>query len=116
MGNEPVVLVVDDDFGVLEAVALMLEELGCEVVSARSGPEALDRLSQNDRIEILITDINMPGMDGHELAHRARHIKPELRVLQLSGRERRRDGYPMIRKPFTLEDLASKMQQTTGPC
>jgi CheY-like chemotaxis protein len=111
-----VVLVVDDDASVRDAIALMLEELGCEVMSARSGSEALDQLSQNDRIEILITDINMPEMDGHELAHRAQRIRPQLRVLQLSGREPRRDGYPMIRKPFSLEDLASKMHQTTGIC
>ena len=110
------VLVVDDDPNVLETVGLMLQELGCEVVSAESGPEALDQLRQNDRIEILITDINMPEMDGHELAHRAKAIRPYLRVLQLSGRERRGDGYPMIRKPFVLEDLASTMQKTTGTC
>jgi two-component system cell cycle response regulator CpdR len=55
-------------------------------------------------------------MDGHELAHRAQRLRPQLRVLQLSGRERRREGYPMIRKPFSFEDLESKMQQTTGVC
>jgi CheY-like chemotaxis protein len=111
-----VVLVVDDEPSVLEAVAAMLEDLGCEVVSATSGPEALDHLSRSDRIEILITDINMPEMDGHELAYRAQRIRPQLRVLQLSGREPRRHGYPMIRKPFSFEDLASKMQQTTATC
>ena len=111
-----VVLVVDDDPTVLDTVVLMLEDLGCEVVSAHSGREALDQLSRNDHIEILITDINMPEMDGHELAHRAQCMKPELRVLQLSGRERRRDGYPMIKKPFTFDDLATVMQQTTGAC
>jgi two-component system cell cycle response regulator CpdR len=111
-----VVLVVDDESSVLEVVVQMLEELGCEVVSAGNGPEALDQLSRNDRIEILITDINMPGMDGHELAHRAQRLRPQLRVLQLSGRERRREGYPMIRKPFSFKDLESKMQQTTGVC
>lgn len=111
-----VVLVVDDDTSVLEVVAGMLEELGCEVLSARTGLEAIDELSKDDRIEVLITDINMPGMDGHELAHRAKRISPKLRVLQLSGRERRRDGYPMIRKPFSLEDLATTMQKTVGTC
>lgn len=110
------VLVVDDDPGVLDVIAGMLEDLGCEVVSAHSGSEALDHLRQNDRIAILITDINMPGMDGHELAERATRLRPELKVLQLSGRERRRDGYPMIRKPFSLEDLANVMQHTTGTC
>jgi CheY-like chemotaxis protein len=110
------VLVVDDDPGVLDVIAGMLEDLGCEVVSAHSGPEALDHLRQNERIAILITDINMPGMDGHELAELATRLRPELKVLQLSGRERRRDGYPMIRKPFSIQDLADVMQQTTGTC
>ena len=111
-----VVLVVDDDSTVLDTVVFMLEELGCEVIGARNGQEALDELSRNDRIEILITDINMPEMDGHELAHRAQRIRPQLRVLQLSGREPRRGGYPMIRKPFSFDDLANTMQQTTGTC
>ncbi|WP_314955898.1 response regulator [Bradyrhizobium cosmicum] len=60
------VLVVDDDPGVLDVLVGMLEELGCTVVSAQSGPAALDQLRQNQEISILITDINMPGMDGHD--------------------------------------------------
>ncbi len=110
------VLVVDDDPSVLEVIADMLEEIGCEVISASGGAAALKTLAENDRISILITDINMPGMDGHELAERAKRIKPELKILQLSGREPRRHGYPMIRKPFSTEDLARTMQHTTGVC
>src|SRR3954462_3385402 len=110
------VLVVDDDPGVLDVLVDMLEELGCEVVSANSGADALDRLRQNQDISILITDINMPGMDGHELAELAMRIRPELKVLQLSGRERRRGALPMIRKPFSFEELADTMQRTTGIC
>jgi two-component system, cell cycle response regulator CpdR len=110
------ILLVDDDTSVLEVLEGMLEDLGCEVVSAKSGLEALDQLGQNERISILITDINMPGMDGHELAERARRLKPQLKILQLSGREPRRDGYPMIRKPFSVEELATTMQRTTGVC
>jgi two-component system, cell cycle response regulator CpdR len=110
------VLVVDDDPTVLEVLTDMLEDLGCDVISAADGHDALDHLRHNARIAILITDINMPGMDGHELAHRATRIRPELKVLQLSGREPRRGGYPMIRKPFTEEDLANTMQRTTGLC
>jgi len=64
------VLVVDDDADVLDVIASMLEELGCDVVRASSGAEALDTLAGNEKISILITDINMPGMDGHELAER----------------------------------------------
>src|SRR5689334_6226471 len=89
-----VVLIVDDDTDVLDVVESMLQELGCEVVSAQNGAEALEQLARNERISILITDINMPGMDGHELAERARRARPGLRVLQLSGREPRRGGLP----------------------
>jgi CheY-like chemotaxis protein len=110
------VLVVDDDPGVLEVIEGMLEDLGCQVISAHSGADALDRLRQNENISILITDINMPGMDGHELAELARRDRPELKVLQLSGREPRRGGLPMIRKPFSFEELADTMQRTTGLC
>lgn len=111
-----VVLVVDDDPSVLEVIVGMLEELGCEVISAKDGPEALAQLDRDTRIEVLITDINMPGMDGHELAYLAKRRKPDLKVLQLSGRERRKDAYPMIRKPFSIEDPALRMQQTVGSC
>ncbi|QOZ09261.1 response regulator [Bradyrhizobium sp. CCBAU 51765] len=105
------VLVVDDEPAVLDAIGDMLEGLGCQVIRAQSGADALDRLKQNEHISILITDISMPGMDGHELAELARRVRPKLKVLQLSGREPRRGGLPMIRKPFSFEELAGVMQR-----
>jgi two-component system cell cycle response regulator CpdR len=110
------VLVVDDDAAVLDVLVCMLEDFGCEVVCAHNGEEALETLTRQQNISILITDINMPGMDGYELSERATRIRPMLKVLQLSGRERRRDDFPMLRKPFSEEDLARVMQQTTGIC
>ncbi len=86
------------------------------VVCSQSGGEALDALRDDKSISILITDINMPGMDGHELAERARRVRPDLKVLQVSGREPRRGGLPLLRKPSTEHDLARVMQQTTGLC
>jgi response regulator RpfG family c-di-GMP phosphodiesterase len=65
------VLVVDEDPLVLEVTADMLKDLGCEVVRAASGPDALERLSEN------ATDLNMPGMDGYELAQRAAPPGPD---------------------------------------
>ncbi|MDA9497773.1 response regulator [Bradyrhizobium sp. CCBAU 11357] len=110
------VLLVDDDPDVLVVLSSMLEDLGCKVVCAQSGGEALDTLRDDESISILITDINMPGMDGHELAERARRDRPALKVLQVSGREPRRGGLPLLRKPFTEDDLARAMQQATGVC
>jgi PleD family two-component response regulator len=66
------VLVVDDDALVLELVASMLEELGCETLVAQSGTEALRTLVKDQTIEILISDIELPGLDGSVLAECAR--------------------------------------------
>ena len=57
------VLVVDDDALVLEVTVSMLEELGCDVVQARSGKDALGIIAEDQSIEVLISDINMPGVN-----------------------------------------------------
>lgn len=116
IGVSRVVLVVDDEPFVLDVTAQMLEDLGCNVVTAGSGGEALEMLSDNRHIEILITDLNMPGMDGYELAERAARLRPDLQILLLSGREGDGHGLPILRKPFLEEDLARTMSQTTGLC
>ena len=54
----------------------MLKDLGCEVVTAASGMDAIERLSENAKIELLVTDLNMPGVDGYELAQRAAATRP----------------------------------------
>jgi len=107
------VLVVDDDASVFEVIAGMLEDRGCEVISAQSGRETLDQLRRNKRISILITDINMPGMDRDELAERATHLSPELKVQQLSGRERRRAHMKAIRA--SIVDSRSASCGLSGP-
>lgn len=110
------VLVVDDDPQVLELVAGMLEDLGCEVRRARTGTDALAVLANDQRIEILITDINMPGMAGYELAEQAKQVRPHLKAILLSGRETDTHGLPLIRKPFMQNDLVRVMEETTGLC
>jgi two-component system, cell cycle response regulator CpdR len=110
------VLVVDDEPLVLDVTASMLEELGCEVVTAANGIDALTKISENCRIEILITDVNMPGMNGYELAAKAQQEKSGLRVIVLSGREIDGHGFPIIRKPFLQCDLVRAMSETIGLC
>jgi two-component system cell cycle response regulator CpdR len=75
------VLVVDDEPLILELTASMLEDLGCEVVTADCGADALAKLKADKRIEILITDIQIPGLDGYELAEKAKPERPELQTL-----------------------------------
>jgi CheY-like chemotaxis protein len=116
VGMSRVVLVVDDDPLVLDVTTHMLEDLGCDVVTAGSGREALALLSDNRQIEVLITDLNMPEMDGYELADQAARRRPDLRIPLLSGREGDGHGLPILRKPFLEDDLARTMSQTTGLC
>ena len=62
-----VALVVDDDSAVLEVITDLLKDLGCEVISARNGVDALATLAKDWRIEILVTDINMPVLQATSL-------------------------------------------------
>jgi two-component system cell cycle response regulator CpdR len=110
------VLLVDDDPLVLDVIAGMLEDLGCEVVMTTNPRLALDLLAGDEGLKILITDINMPEMNGYELAEKARRAREDLKVIVLSGRETDDRGLPMIHKPFLQEDLARVMEHTTGLC
>jgi CheY-like chemotaxis protein len=108
------VLVVDDDPPVLEILAAMLEDLGCQVITATGSPEALSKLAADPRIDVLFTDVEMPGMDGYELAEEAKRIRNGLAVIVTSGRAQDRTDLPMVRKPFGTEALARTMEETTG--
>jgi CheY-like chemotaxis protein len=108
------VLLVDDDRPMLEIVSSVLEDLGCDVISEENGQSALHRLSDDPEIEILITDLNMPGLGGRQLAFRAKQMVPELTIVLLSGRETDGYGFPLIRKPFLQSDLERVIAQPMG--
>ncbi len=108
--NGAKVLVVDDEPLVLEFTLEALQELGCETVPASSGAEAVRKLKQTPSIDLLITDINMPGMSGYELAATAKQLYPDLKVILLSGHETASQGLPTIHKPFTQRDLARAIE------
>ncbi|MBV8752091.1 MAG: response regulator [Hyphomicrobiales bacterium] len=99
------VLVVDDEPLVLDLTATMLEDLGYQVVLSTGAREALQKLRENSAIEIIITDINMPEISGYELAHRAKRVRADLKIVFLSGREGDGHGHPLLRKPFVETDL-----------
>jgi CheY-like chemotaxis protein len=80
------ILCVDDEALVRNVTCDMLRDLGHQVSEAASGTEALDRLQQrDDMIDLLLTDIRMPGLDGLRLAQIARTSRPDLRVIYFSA-------------------------------
>jgi two-component system cell cycle response regulator CpdR len=108
------VLVVEDEVLILTLAASWLENLGCAVETAHNGNEALAKLSNGPRVDLLITDINMPGLSGHTVAERAAHIQPGLKVVLVSGAETDSHGLPLIRKPFVEADLRKVIRDLTG--
>jgi PAS domain S-box-containing protein len=114
------ILVVEDDDELRKYARGVLEELGYHVMSAGSGAAALETLNGSHQIDLLLTDVVMPGgMNGRELADKAVGHRPGLRVLYMTGYTRnaiihqgRLDrGINMISKPFSFEELASKVRQ-----
>jgi CheY-like chemotaxis protein len=78
-------LLVDDNEAMREVAAMQLQTLGYEVIVAETPAEALDVLRSPRSIDLLLTDIVMPGLDGRELAIKARELRPQLAVLFTSG-------------------------------
>jgi PAS domain S-box-containing protein len=114
------ILVVEDDDKLREYASEVLEELGYRVMRASNGVAALEILSGKDPIDLLLTDVVMPGgVNGRQLADAAVGQRPGLRVLYMTGYTRnaivhqgRLDlGISMISKPFSFEELASKVRQ-----
>nr|WP_184262614.1 PAS domain-containing sensor histidine kinase [Rhodopseudomonas rhenobacensis] len=119
-----VVLIVEDDPFVRSYAVMCLRSLGYTVLSAVDGNEALQILGSDARIDILFTDIVMPGgTNGWDLAERAQQMRPEMRVLLTSGyaletmtsRARIREGAVILTKPYRKADLARRLRQMIDP-
>lgn len=109
------VLVVDDDNLVLTSTSLLLEDLGHRVISAASGAEALQVFDGGQVIDLLITDMAMPHMNGAQLAHAVRLLKPDLPIILATGYAERLEGVaielPRLSKPFTQLNLVEVISQ-----
>lgn len=104
-GAFPRVLVVDDDDSIREIAAAFVEDLGYGVKTAPNAYEALSILQTDRKVTTLLSDIGMPGMDGEELADRARALRPGLHVVLTSGAQRPRTDVAFVPKPFHAVDL-----------
>lgn len=110
----PIVLVVDDDPLLLDMLRGMLADLGCETVCVDCPVKGLATLDSDKEIALLLTDVQMPLMDGFELAERAREKRPDIPILLMSGKELGRPGLPVIKKPFGRPQLAEIIAPIVG--
>jgi signal transduction histidine kinase len=115
--GEETILVVEDDEQVRDVAVEMIEELGYRVVTATDGPEALARLKTGEPIDMLFSDVLMPGgMSGVALATQARKLHRGLGVLLTSGyaaderADLRMSGFPLIEKPYRHDKLAQMLR------
>jgi CheY-like chemotaxis protein len=113
-----VILVVEDDQAVLEMAVESLSDLGYETLTAPDAQSALSILRSNARIDMLFSDVVMPGgMNGVQLSVEAKRLRPELKVLLSSGYTGAALGsaglpadMPILNKPYGREDLAKKLR------
>jgi PAS domain S-box-containing protein len=113
------ILVVEDDDDVRIYSTESLRELKFNVLEAASAEAALRMLAQNPQIDLLFTDVGLPGLNGRELVEAARRVRPELRVLFTTGYARnaivhqgRLDpGVELLTKPFTRTQLATRVRE-----
>ncbi len=117
------ILVIDDEPLVRMLVTDVLRELGYIALEAGDGPSGLKVLQSTVRIDLLITDIGLPGgMDGGQVAEAARKLRPEMKVLFITGfaenaalsHGRINAGMSVLTKPFAMEALASRVKGLLG--
>jgi PAS domain S-box-containing protein len=118
-GSETILL-VEDEFGVRELVRELLTQAGYEVVDAPNGVEALSIFeSTHQKIDLMITDAVMPQMSGRELVDRAKRVRPDLKVLYMSGYTDKaivhdgvlEEGTAFLGKPFKADTLLLKVRE-----
>lgn len=122
------ILLVEDDDVVRMLTTEVLQEFGYQVLSAADAEEALGTLNSDDaRIDLLLTDVGLPGMSGPDLARHALRVRPQLAVLFASGYVHGdqlgelhcddaalKERCEVIGKPFTLDQIRDKVAGMIG--
>jgi CheY-like chemotaxis protein len=105
---------VDDESLVLTMAETILTEFGYKVLTANGGQKALASLSREDvKVNLVVTDMVMPGMSGRELIDRIGQLMPAMKVLSMSGYVMPADkqvGTAYLQKPFTTRELLAKVK------
>jgi PAS domain S-box-containing protein len=113
------VLVVEDDPVVRGLIVEVLKDLGYHALEAADGPSGLRILQSSQRIDLLVSDVGLPGLNGRQLADQSRERRPDLKVLFITGYAESAavttgfldPGMEMITKPFAVEALAIRIRE-----
>jgi CheY-like chemotaxis protein len=108
-----IALVVDDERDIRELEQTMLEHAGYEVITAAGGAAALALISEGQQVDVVVADLMMPGMDGEEMMRHLRGVRPDLKVLFVTGfsdhlfKEQSWlwEGVAFLDKPFNMNGL-----------
>jgi PAS domain S-box-containing protein len=122
-GQGEQVLIVEDEPSIRQLVHTILTRWGYRVVVAADGAEALERLCENGEVKLVVTDLDMPNLDGAQLARRVRQSRPEVRILATSGIEPDPNAAPQselvgdafLPKPFAAERLLTLAHELLHP-
>lgn len=111
------ILVVEDNDSLLEILCEMLASLGYQTVAAASGEEALEHM-RNGRFNVLLADINLPGISGIDLATMAIEMAPSIKIIFSSGfgylvSERLDFDFVLLNKPYYIHELAHAISGST---
>jgi PAS domain S-box-containing protein len=117
-GAGETVLVVEDETVVRGLVVEVLDELGYQALQAADGPAGLEILRSKARVDLLVTDIGLPGLNGRQLADAGRVLRPALKVLFMTGYAETaamahgflEPGMEMVTKPFPIDTLATRIR------
>jgi CheY-like chemotaxis protein len=118
--HEEIVLVVDDEPTVRMLLTDLLQELGYQSIEASDGGSGLDILFSNTRVDLLITDVGLPGgLNGRQMADAARTRRPNLKVLFITGYAENAvlshghldHGMHILTKPFSMDVLAARINE-----
>lgn len=119
--NEPTILVVEDEFIIRFAVSDALRDAGFRILEAGSGDEGLTILLSGQEIDLLVTDVRMPGkIDGMELARRSKSLNHARPIIVCSGHLSQEESNPADRflaKPYSSDALIEIIKELVGnPC
>lgn len=118
MDKKPIVLVIDDEQGIRDMLSYALGKEGYKVLTAQNGEEGIEKVKKED-IDIVISDIKMPGLDGVAVLGKIKEIKPQIEVIIATGyasietaiESLRKGAYDYINKPFNITELSVLLEK-----